>query len=583
MHASRGLRSGSLLLGALAALAFPAAAGAREAWIVSETADSVAVLDIGAHTLAGLPISVGGAPVGLAIAPDGATAFVANHDDATVSVIDTRTRQQDTPIDLGGAKPTAIAMSPDGGRIYVAGLFGLRAIDTATRAPIGTPWTLHEPVPPPVPSALAVTTDGTHAYAAIDGDGMVADFDLTSFTGLEQATLTSTPRLRVANGNLPLRAIAVTPDGRKVVATGDGLGIIDTATRTVETVSSPASFTGLAITPDSGRALLVGNFSLYRFAIGTQTFESEFAMFVEPNAIAVAIDPAGTRAVVAGGTVGDYRARVFDPITHEPAGDPVALVGRPVALAIVPDQPPLATFAATSVTGPGQTVAFDASGTTDADGSVTRFDWDFGDGTVLTDGGPKPAHVYARGGTFRATLTATDDEGCGATRVFTGQTASCNGGTQAVAARDVPVPVPVAPPAPAAPPGHAATAADTARPAVTKLALRPARLGRGARTTVVSLSLTEAATVRLVVTRAVAGTRRGGRCVATARPVRGSKRCTAGASVLRRSFPARAGSNRITVTLPKRRKPGTYRVTVTAKDRAGNTSASVVRTLVVGG
>jgi PKD repeat protein len=58
-------------------------------------------------------------------------------------------------------------------------------------------------------------------------------------------------------------------------------------------------------------------------------------------------------------------------------------------------------------------VSFSAAGSTDPDGTVTSYNWDFGDGAVSTDA--NPAHTYTTGGPFVATLTVTDDDGAQAT------------------------------------------------------------------------------------------------------------------------------------------------------------------------
>lgn len=57
----------------------------------------------------------------------------------------------------------------------------------------------------------------------------------------------------------------------------------------------------------------------------------------------------------------------------------------------------------------GLDCAFDAAGSTDADGRVAAYAWSFGDGASGT--GVTPRHTYAAAGTYTATLTVTDNEG----------------------------------------------------------------------------------------------------------------------------------------------------------------------------
>ncbi len=52
---------------------------------------------------------------------------------------------------------------------------------------------------------------------------------------------------------------------------------------------------------------------------------------------------------------------------------------------------------------------FDGSGSTDPDGQITTYAWDFGDGTTAT--GRPPQHTYAAAGTYPVTLTVTDNRG----------------------------------------------------------------------------------------------------------------------------------------------------------------------------
>lgn len=72
---------------------------------------------------------------------------------------------------------------------------------------------------------------------------------------------------------------------------------------------------------------------------------------------------------------------------------------------------PVAAFTSSPA---GLAVVFDASSSSDADGTISTYSWDFGDGE--SDTGKKKEHVYATAGTYRVTLTVTDDRGATSTR-----------------------------------------------------------------------------------------------------------------------------------------------------------------------
>ena len=73
---------------------------------------------------------------------------------------------------------------------------------------------------------------------------------------------------------------------------------------------------------------------------------------------------------------------------------------------IEPNQAPTASF---GVTCDGADCDFDGSGSSDADGTVVSYAWDFGDGGTAT--GATTSHDFGTSGTRDVTLTVTDDEG----------------------------------------------------------------------------------------------------------------------------------------------------------------------------
>ncbi|MCB9387232.1 MAG: PKD domain-containing protein [Microthrixaceae bacterium] len=69
-----------------------------------------------------------------------------------------------------------------------------------------------------------------------------------------------------------------------------------------------------------------------------------------------------------------------------------------------------ATGPSASVTG--QRTVFGSAGSTDSDGTIVSYEWDFGDGNTSTD--PSASHIYDVSGVYAVTLTVTDDDGASA-------------------------------------------------------------------------------------------------------------------------------------------------------------------------
>jgi PKD repeat protein len=92
--------------------------------------------------------------------------------------------------------------------------------------------------------------------------------------------------------------------------------------------------------------------------------------------------------------------------------------GTPTGLTLDPPsgpQPPTAAFTiAPNPAQTGQTVTFDATGSTDPDGPITKYEWDLdGDGTYEVDSGTNPVTTksYASSGVITVRLRVTDGQG----------------------------------------------------------------------------------------------------------------------------------------------------------------------------
>jgi YVTN family beta-propeller protein len=564
-----------LLIAVLAAAALPvvaAAAGPRTLYVSNLGSSTITPIDIFTGTL-GPPMPANTARE-IAITPDGGTAYVVNQDVDTVTPFDTGTGIADPPIPVGD-QPRAIAITPDGAAAYVAHITSntVIRIDTATGTtgpPISIPGTLVD---------IAITPDGAKAYVVAQNMSQVTPID----------TATGTAGTPIPVGPVP-SGIAVTPDGSTAYVSssnGDSVTPISTATDTagapIPVGSGPVE---VAITP-GGDTAYVANFesnSVTPIEIATNTPGTPIPAGVAPATVAVT--PDGETAYVANALSNDVTP--IDTASGT-AGSPLAVGDFPWGLVVTPNQGPSAVFDATPAAA-GSATSLDASGSTDSDGTVAGYRWDFGDGHSETTAGPAASHVYAAPGTYTVTLTVTDDEGCSTAFVFTGQTASCNGSATARVAHEVTVPAatkpePPAPAADTAPPAATPELAATPEPAQAVerfgLASRCVRPSKAGLVRVgMTLRLTRPGPVRVQVQRAV-GTRAIESCPKPGRGRRFGGRLRE--VQLRRSVAPRVvgATFRGRLTLRLRLKPGLYRITVRAYSGGGELSAPASRWLRV--
>lgn len=91
------------------------------------------------------------------------------------------------------------------------------------------------------------------------------------------------------------------------------------------------------------------------------------------------------------------------------------VIADDATFAIEVPSPPYATFVASAYTAyVNEEIVFNASGSSDPDGEIVSYQWDFGDGT--TGNGSVVTHSYSAIGTFSVTLTVIDNDGLNNTK-----------------------------------------------------------------------------------------------------------------------------------------------------------------------
>ena len=94
-----------------------------------------------------------------------------------------------------------------------------------------------------------------------------------------------------------------------------------------------------------------------------------------------------------------------------------ALSSNVVVNVIKPNQLPKANAGASQFGLVGQPIQFSGDGSSDPDGTIASYSWNFGDGQTASVA--NPAHTYSAGGNYAVNLTVTDNQGATATATIT--------------------------------------------------------------------------------------------------------------------------------------------------------------------
>ncbi|MDX6657240.1 MAG: hypothetical protein QOH62_2033 [Solirubrobacteraceae bacterium] len=434
---------------ALALATAPVAAASRTVY-ASEATGHMRVLQVapgGGIAQFGTPPTTGAAPKAVVLTPNGKRLFVANSGGTTISGYDvdpfSGELSADSPQVISAAGPAALAVTPDGSMLFSANPSGSVSGFTIDQfGHLGSPPLAGATLAGQGPDGVAVSPDGTLLFVAYGTTNKLAVFAIGA-----GASLSSLP-LAVADTGAGPGAMTVAPNGSRVYVANAGddnvSGFSVAAAGTLAPLTDSPYLAddgaaGIAISPDGGR-LLVANptaGTISRFLVGTDgSLDSPGDTTGLAGASAVAISPDGKSAYVAD-TAGVSAFAFSTTAALTSRGTDVTTPGQSVGIAVSPNLAPVATFE--PVPSPAESdTHFLGTLANDADGSIAKWHWSFGDGATSDEA--SPAHTYAQPGSYAVTLTVTDAEGCSAQPVFTGQTISCAGSSAASQSHTVQVP-----------------------------------------------------------------------------------------------------------------------------------------------
>ncbi len=83
----------------------------------------------------------------------------------------------------------------------------------------------------------------------------------------------------------------------------------------------------------------------------------------------------------------------------------------PAKVMMAPNQPPIAELSGPTSGVANQLLSFSAIGSSDPDGTITSYKWDYGDGTTANFTFPRATHRYENPGTYLVQLIVEDDKG----------------------------------------------------------------------------------------------------------------------------------------------------------------------------
>jgi DNA-binding beta-propeller fold protein YncE len=317
--------------------------GPARAVIYVAAADGVTPITTVTNT-AGRPIKIGAIPTGIAITPDGKTAYITDEHPATVTPVATVTGTAGRPINIGGF-PWAVAITPDGRTAYVVDLpaYGrgpsrVIPVSTATST-AGRPIKISDIVG--LSAAIAITPNGRTAYVV--GGSHTG----TTVTPVATATNTLGRPIKISGGVPQAVAVAITPDGKTayVVSASVRRTTVTPVATATNTVGRPINIggigrytaqTAIAITPDGRTAYIGDGHHRTVIPVATATNTAGKPIKISGTPVAIAVTPDGGTAYIATAAYTADRCAVCAVGTVIPVATATGTAGRPINIGRIP-------------------------------------------------------------------------------------------------------------------------------------------------------------------------------------------------------------------------------------------------------
>jgi PKD repeat protein len=265
----------------------------------------------------------------------------------------------------------------------------------ATSQPVSTTVTVNVGLQPPVANAGGPYTGSVGLPVSIDGsgstdpDGSIVSYDWnfgdgTTGTGASTTHTYATPGSFTITLNVK-DSDNLTASGSTTANISDGSG---TQPPVADAGGPYAGSTGAAIQFDGTQSVDPdGTITAYEWSFG----DGAFGTAARPTHAYAAAGRYTVTLTVTDNSNRQAMASTTADVTDAPNAAPVANPGGPY------------------VAAPGSPIAFDGSGSSDTDGTVASYAWNFGDGSTASE--RTPTHSFASAGTYVVTLTVTDNLG----------------------------------------------------------------------------------------------------------------------------------------------------------------------------